>query len=92
MQAISSKVLAYSCEDGKKAGEVKGASERISTVSEELIGCANRVAKEGGETSAQQLEDLQNTLESTELLRRDWASQACIYFSLKTFHLTLYLC
>ena len=66
-----------SCEDKKKAEEVKGASERISAVSEELIGCANRVAKEGDETNEQELEDLQDTLESTELLRRDWASQVC---------------
>lgn len=70
-------VLICSCEDKKKAEEVKGASERISAVSEELIGCANRVAKEGDETNEQELEDLQDTLESTELLRRDWASQVC---------------
>lgn len=68
-------VLICSCEDKKKAEEVKGASERISAMSKELIGCANRVAKEGDETSEQELEDLQDTLESTELLRRDWASQ-----------------
>lgn len=68
-------MLICSCEDKKKAEEVKGASERISAMSKELIGCANRVAKEGDETSEQELEDLQDTLESTELLRRDWASQ-----------------
>lgn len=54
---------------------MKEASEKISAVSTQLISCANRVAKEGGETGQQELEDLQETLESTELLRRDWASQ-----------------
>ena len=71
--------------DDKKAEEVKGASERITATSAELIGCANRVAQEEGETSTQQLEDLQDTLENTELLRRDWASQVgtIIYSSLQ---------
>ena len=70
------------CEDRKKAKEVKTASERISAVSAELISCANRVAEEGGgggeEASPRLLEDLHETLESTELLRRDWASQVYI--------------
>ena len=72
-------VLICSCDDEKRAGEVKGASERITAMSAELIGCANRVAQEEEETSAQQLEDLQDTLENTELLRRDWASQVCVH-------------
>ena len=54
---------------------MKEASERISAVSLELIGCANRVAEEGEEAGPEQLESLQETLENTELLRRDWASQ-----------------
>ena len=62
------------------------ASERIGAVSAELIGCANRVAEEeeGEETSLRQLEDLHETLETTELLRRDWASQVNMYFYLQS--------
>ena len=78
------------CEDEKKAEEVRGVSERISAVSAELIGCADRVAEEGEETSPQQLEDLQETLESTELLRRDWASQVSNQMTHSTLHLLLY--
>ena len=72
--------MSLSCEDRKKAEEVRVASERIGAVSVELIGCANRVAEEeeGEETSLRQLEDLHETLETTELLRRDWASQVHI--------------
>ena len=43
-----------------------------------LIECANKVAEVGGQddgATKQQLEALQNTLENTELLRRDWTSQ-----------------
>ena len=63
---------------------MKEASKRITAVSTELIGCAHRVAEEGGGemTDTQQLEDLQETLEDTELLRRDWASQ--VMFAHKT--------
>ena len=66
---------------------MKKASERISTTSAELITCANRVAEEGGEgeggggaeeANPQLLDDLHETLEKTELLRRDWAAQVCI--------------
>ena len=76
--SLSSLPPSLSCEDEKKIGEVKEASERIDAVSLELIGCANRVAKEGEKTGPQELEDLQETLENTELLRRDWASQVYI--------------
>ena len=69
--------LSLSCEDSTKAEEVRRASKRIRAMSAELIGCANRVAEEGEgeEESPQLLEDQHETLESTELLRRDWASQ-----------------
>jgi hypothetical protein len=69
------------CEDRERAEKVGLASERISTTSAELISCANRVAQEGGgaeeeeEADPQLLDHLHETLESTELLRRDWASQ-----------------
>ena len=77
--------MSLSCEDRKKAEEVRVASERIGAVSAELIGCANRVAEEeeGEETSPLQLEDLHETLETTELLRRDWASQVHIHIYLQ---------
>lgn len=58
------------------------ASDRINRVSTELIDCANKVAQVGGgdeETTRQQLEALQDTLENTELLRRDWASQVTLH-------------
>ena len=72
--------LSISCEDRDRAEKVRRASERISTTSAELISCANRVAQEGGgaeeeEADPQLLDHLHETLESTELLRRDWASQ-----------------
>ena len=67
---------------------MRRASERISTTSAELISCANRVAQEGGgaeeeeeEADPQLLDHLHETLESTELLRRDWASQVHTYMS-----------
>lgn len=61
---------------------VRVASDRINRVSTELIDCANKVAQVGGgdeETTRQQLEALQDTLENTELLRRDWASQVTLH-------------
>ena len=66
------------CKDEKKCALVRAASDRISRVSAELIECANKVAEIGGQDDGaikQQLEALQNTLENTELLRRDWTSQ-----------------
>ena len=64
---------------------MRRASQRISAASVELISCANRVAEEGGGVEEEDnpclLDNLHETLESTELLRRDWASQVIIMLS-----------
>ena len=101
MFALDLSLFFYSCEDKEKAEKVKKASERISTASAELITCANRVAEEGGEeegggrereegggaeeANPQLLDDLHETLEKTELLRRDWAAQVCTYLDYRLF-------